>query len=301
VVAADGTTITVPAFLRAEFPRTQYVGADPAIEGLLSGGPGRDGIPALDEPRFVPIAEFDRPDDVQAIVLADGPEVRAYPYNILIWHEIVNDTVDGQPVAVTFCPLCGSAIVFDRTLPSGEVATFGVSGALIESNLVMFDRATESLWQQSTGEALAGALVGQELDRVQFQRLTLGELRERYPEAQVLSEQTGHARTYGRNPYSGYNESDEFIFAPSFTDARLDPKEIVVVFEVEGTPAAVPWRSLSSGETYTPSVAGEDVVLTKDGSELTITRSSGETIPFYFEMWFSFAVQNEEEGVLLEL
>ncbi len=297
--SAEGGT-AIPAFLSSTFPDTDFSNAAPAIEDLLSGGPGKDGIPALDEPTFVSLHEFDRPDSVQVIVLEDEDSVRVYPYNILTWHEIVNDIVAGVPVAITFCPLCGSAIVYERTLPDGTVSTLGVSGALIESNMVMYDRQTESLWQQSTGEGLAGVFVGERLEPVQFQLMTLGEVRKTYPRARVLSEETSYSRDYAYNPYSGYDDSDEFLFPPSNLDTRLPSKEIVVAFRIDGTPVAFPWDRLAQG-TRVVEVGTEQIDLTRVGSTLSITRESGETIPFYFEMWFSFAVQNQEDGVLLEL
>jgi hypothetical protein len=160
---------------------------------------------------------------VQAIVMEDGQQVKVYPYNILNWHEIVNDTVNDIPVAITFCPLCGSAIVYDRRV-GGETLTFGVSGFLLESNMIMFDREYESLWQQSTGKVLAGKNLDQELNLAPFQRLTMGEVRTLYPNALVLSEDTGYTRDYGRNPYSGYEDSQDYVFTPSKENLRFPSK-----------------------------------------------------------------------------
>lgn len=293
-------SVDVPNFLARAFPETDFSQATSKIEDVLSGGPGKDGIPAIDEPTFVPLSAFSRPDGVQVIVLAHEDTHKVYPYNILTWHEIVNDTANGMPVAVTFCPLCGSAIVYDRTLPDSAVTTFGVSGALLESNLVMYDRATETLWQQSTGHALAGKWFGAELTLVQFQLMTLGEVRAQYPEALVLSEDTGYVRDYGRNPYAGYEENEQYIFEPSNLDRRYPGKDIFVAFRVNDSPVAAPWLSLESGEQYETRVGEEVVTLTKNGSELSITNSSGERIPFYFEMWFSWAVHHGEEGVVYD-
>jgi hypothetical protein len=179
---------TIPITLVRYFPNTDFSQADPALANAISGGPGKDGIPAIDNPTFVPLREFDRPDDVQAIVLVGLNETKVYPYNILTWHEIVNDVIDDTPVAITFCPLCGSAIVFNRKLPDGNVSWLGVSGSLLESNMIMFDRTTENLWQQSTGRTLAGSFHPAKLALEPFQLLTLGEIRNTYPDALVLSE-----------------------------------------------------------------------------------------------------------------
>jgi len=288
----------VPRFLQRSFPNTDFSKASPAIAGVLTGGPAKDGIPAIDEPKFTALDEFKRADDIQAIVIKDGDTTKVYPYNILTWHEIVNDTANGVPIAVTFCPLCGSAIVFDRRLSVGE-STFGVSGALIESNMVMYDRKTETLWQQSTGEALAGELFEETLALQPFQLSTMGEVRAQYPRAKVLSEDTGHIRSYGRNPYSGYNENDQFIFRPSSFDERYEQKEIMAVFRVGDAVVATPWLAFADGSNKITVVADREIRIEKDNGELTITDTDGTVYPFFFEMWFSFAVQNPD-GIVIE-
>lgn len=293
-------SIDIPAFLRRSFPNTDFSTADSALTKVLSGGPAKDGIPALDNPTFVPISDFAHADSIQAIVMEDGERVKVYPYNILNWHEIVNDTVNEVPVAVTFCPLCGSAIVYDRQLPTG-VTTFGVSGALIESNMVMYDRVSESLWQQSTGVALAGKHRGEQLELAPFQLMTIGEIKATRPDARILSEETGYDRAYDRNPYSGYGEDEnKFIFAPSTLDTQFPAKEIMVVFRVGDTPVASPWLGFSDGTKKTALVQGQEITLEKNDKELKITDSAGNVIPFYFEMWFSFAVQHGEVAVVVE-
>jgi cytochrome c biogenesis protein CcdA len=301
-VRLDGAPSTdPPAFLASQFGMIDWRAADPAIFEAVSGGPPRDGIPAIDDPSFVPLDDVAWGDDVQSILLEDGDGgVRVFPYNVLVWHEIVNDTVDGVPVSVTFCPLCGSAIVFERTLPDGTVSTFGVSGGLIDSNMIMFDRETEGLWQQSTGRALAGPFVGAELALYPFQLLTLGEVRAAYPDALVLSADTGFARDYDRNPYGDYDESDRFLFAPSTLDERFAPKLIMVAFSIDEQRVAVPWLALREARSLDAEVGETSVSLRIDDGELFITDDDAEQVPFYFEMWFSWAVQNADGGVVLE-
>lgn len=290
--------ISIPHFLKQEM-ETDWSKADLAVGKALPGGPGKDGIPAIDDPQFEPITAFARSADIQAIVLEDGGARKVYPYNILMWHEIVNDTASNQAISVTFCPLCGSAVVYERVL-NGKETTFGVSGALLESNMIMYDRETESLWQQSTGKALAGAYYPGNLTRVPFQRMTVGEAREKYPNAEILSEKTGYIRSYGKNPYSGYNESDSFIFRPSHTDERYPSKEIFVIFTVGDISVAVPWLALENDTPYKTSVSDTGITLSKRGGELTVKNSRQEDIPFYFEMWFSWAVQHQEDGVVFD-
>ncbi|QOD92951.1 DUF3179 domain-containing (seleno)protein [Chryseoglobus sp. 28M-23] len=297
----DSAPAGPPTFLASQFPGIDWQSADPVIAEAVAGGPPRDGIPAIDDPAMVPLDEVSWGDGVQAIVLDDGANpARVYPYNILVWHEIVNDTVDGVPVAVTFCPLCGSAIVFDRTLPDGRVSTFGVSGGLIDSNMIMFDRETEGLWQQSTGRSLAGEFVGAELALHPFQLLTLGEAREAHPDALVMSASTGFVRDYERNPYGDYDESERFLFAPSTVDERYPAKLIMAAFVIGETRVAVPWLALREVGALEAEVAGEVVTLrVRDGS-LEVRDAEGRLVPFYFEMWFSWAVQNGEAGVVLD-
>jgi len=169
-------------------------------DAVVSGGPPPDGIPPIDEPRFQPAAEVDwLTDDEPVLAPAIGETPRAYPVRILIWHEIVNDTIDVRPVAVTYCPLCNSALAFDRQL-GDRLLTFGTSGLLYHSDLVMYDRQTESLFSQIEGRAIAGVLAGEELDRVPVQTVTWAQWRQAHPEGMVLSQDTGARRDYGINP-----------------------------------------------------------------------------------------------------
>lgn len=290
--------VDVPQTLLRAFPDTDWTQVDPSIKNALSGGPGKDGIPAIDEPSFVPVSTYERSSSVQAIVLVRDSVVKVYPYNVLIWHEIVNDTVEDVPVAVTFCPLCGSAIVYNRALPQG-VTTFGVSGLLIESNLVMYDRDTESLFQQSTGKGIAGTYHNFTLEHEKFQLLTMGEVRDMYSDALVLSEDTGYARNYERNPYSGYGETDDFIFRPSTLDTSFPSKKIFVASTLNGTRVALPWLGFEDGMSFSREISGEQFTFTKENGALQITDGDGNDMPFYFEMWFSWAVQHGEDGVVL--
>jgi cytochrome c biogenesis protein CcdA len=286
--------VDVPATITRSFPRTDFRNVDAALADAVSGGPGKDGIPAIDSPKFIPLREVSYPDSVRAIVLSTATTTKVYPYNILIWHEIVNDTFAGTPVAITFCPLCGSAIVYNRTLPNDTVSTFGVSGALLESNMIMYDRKTENLWQQSTGKTLAGSLHPAELDRVSFQLLTLGDVRSAHPEAMVLSEETGYERNYARNPYAGYENSDEFIFTPDNLDTTFAPKTIMAVFSARDTVVATPWRTLRDTGRASTTIDNVTYELSvTDTGELSVRNQAGESPPFYFEMWFSVAAQNK--------
>jgi hypothetical protein len=230
---------------------------------LLSGGPPRDGIPSIDAPQLVSGSEAAEwlADNEPVIALEINGVARAYPLQILTWHEIVNDTVGDVPVIVTFCPLCNSAITFDRRL-EGEVYEFGTSGLLRKSDLVMYDRTTESLWQQFTGEAIVGDMVGQRLTFLPSSIVSFADFREAYPEGRVLSRDTGYSRSYGRNPYAGYDTIGEspFLFDGDL-DGRLPAMERVVSVELGEVDVAYPLSILSEAGVIHDSQAGRDLVV----------------------------------------
>jgi hypothetical protein len=176
------------------------------LKEILSGGPPRDGIPPIDLPKFKPAPEIKELAAREPVIVypLDG-NARAYPLRILTWHEIVNDTVAGVPVAVTYCPLCNASLVFDRRV-SGRVLDFGTTGLLRNSDLVMWDRQTESWWQQFTGEAIVGSYTGAELKMLPSRVMSYGEFVERWPNNPVLVPNNPRLRDYGRNPYAGYDE-----------------------------------------------------------------------------------------------
>lgn len=228
---------------------------DPTAEGLpeplidvsqlRSGGPPPDGIPAIDDPRFDIAGDVDwlAADEAVLALELDG-QTRTYPVQVMIWHEIVNDVYGDRPVAVTYCPLCNSAIAFDRVI-AGRTLSFGTSGLLLHSDLVMYDRQTESLWPQLEFRAVAGALTGAELDPVALRTVAWGEFRDANPDAQVLNRDTGFSRDYGRNPYLGYDEEDAqpFLFDGQ-PDPRLPPKAPVIGLFPDDDPVAIPTEAL---------------------------------------------------------
>lgn len=207
---------------------------------LLPGGPPPDGIPSIDEPTFLTPDEAAFLDEREPVLaLRIGDDARAYPVQILTWHEIVNDTVGGIPVAVSYCPLCNSAIAYDRRL-GDRVLDFGTSGLLYQSALVMYDRQTESLWSHFTGRAVAGELVGSEVELFPLATVSWGDWRDANPDGLVLSRDTGHERTYGQNPYPGYDDvgTSPFLFEGE-VDGRLAAKTRVVGLRAGGDAVAV--------------------------------------------------------------
>jgi hypothetical protein len=195
-----------PEFWGHEWPDTNFekTSVDSWVE-ILSGGPPKDGIPALSAPSFIPVAKETRIGQAEPVIAVEigTSQPRAYPIRYLTWHEIVNDTVAGVPIAVTFCPLCNSAITFDRRVQQGTL-TLGVSGKLRYSDMVMYDRETQSWWQQAIGEAIVGDLTGTQLKALPTWMESWAEFRARNPEGLVMDE-PDYNRAYGRNPYRGYD------------------------------------------------------------------------------------------------
>ncbi|MDA0836128.1 MAG: DUF3179 domain-containing protein [Planctomycetota bacterium] len=218
-------------------------------EEILNGGPGKDGIPSLSHPPFIPAesAKYLKLDE-RIIGVALGDDVRAYPLSILNYHEIINDTVNETPVAVTYCPLCDSAAVFDRRTPLGE-REFGVSGLLYNSNVLMFDREGEpdSLWSQVKTEGISGPAIDKNLKALPLELTTWKDWMSRYPQTQVMSSETGHSRDYQLSPYDHYFNSPELMFPVKLTDDRFPKKSRMIGVWTENTFRAYP-ESLFSEE-----------------------------------------------------
>src|SRR5262245_1890913 len=216
------------------------------LDEIISGGPPPDGIPAIDRPAFVAPQQVTwlKPKE-PVLALEIGGDARAYPLQILMWHEIVNDTVGGKPVVVTYCPLCNSGLVYERVI-DGVTFDFGTSGKLYKSDLVMYDRQSHSLWTQMEGRAIVGQRVGARLTLVPANTLSFEEWREIHPTGRVLSRDTGHTRSYGTNPYASYDQPQlrPFLFRDR-PDPRRPPKERVVGIKLGDTARAYPWSMLA--------------------------------------------------------
>jgi hypothetical protein len=287
--------------------RTDFSKALVSLDEFRSGGPPKDGIPAVDFPQFSRADTIDWLGNREPVIVVkvEG-ETRAYPLQILIWHEIVNDTVGGVPVSVTFCPLCNTAIVFDRRL-DGETYDFGTTGKLRESDLVMYDRQTETWWQQFSGEALVGARAGEKLDQIPAQIMAWEDFWVEYPDAPVLNRDTGFVRDYGTNPYVGYDDIDNPpLFATSNEDDdRLPPKERVAYLELGDDAYAVPFSEFARTPRVTfDTPEGEvdvrwsgGVASALDGVGIASGRAVGTTrvtldgrpVPFHEPFWFAVA------------
>lgn len=215
------------------------------LDEFEPGGPPKDGIPPIDKPQFASASSIDwLADDAPVIVVQLADAARAYPIEILIWHEIVNDTFDDTPIVVTFCPLCNAALVFDRRV-AGETLDFGTTGWLRMSDLVMYDRLSESWWQQFTGEAVAGKMTGAKLTQVPAQIIGFGDFRAAWPAGKVLTRHTGHRRRYGKNPYVGYDSMRQNPLLPAHQDRRLRPMERVLAAQIGGLQRVYPFSAIA--------------------------------------------------------
>ncbi len=287
-----------PASWRAAWPDTDFAQRSVELSEIRDGGPPKDGIPSIDEPRFAPVAEEDElPGSEPVIGLEIAGDARAYPLRILTWHEIVNDRVGGVPVAVTYCPLCNAALVFDRQV--GErVLEFGTTGKLRKSDLVMYDRQTESWWQQFQGEAIVGELTGTALELIPARLESWDSFKARHPQGRVLQPPAISPRPYGINPYVGYDGRRTPYFDVGDLPDHIAPMAYVVTVEDEAWPLerlreagrlehedlVLTWRPGQNSALDTRRIAeGRDV-----GNVTVQRRSEGGLEDVPYEVTFAF-------------
>jgi len=232
------------------------------LDQIVSGGPPPDGIPSIDNPKFLSVGDarkFLKDSDLVVGITLNG-QTKAYPLLILVWHEIVNDKVGGVPVAVTYCPLCFTAQVFNRTI-SGHVVEFGTSGKLYNNNLVMYDRLSGSLWSQALDEGIVGTHAGESLKRIPFDLAYWKDWKQLYPNSMVLSTDTGFTRPYGVDPYGDYYTNDQLFFPISNVDKRLGLKEMIVGLDNEGQYKAYVLHQIESSKIINDKVGNKPIVL----------------------------------------
>ncbi len=265
---------------------------------IMAGGPSRDDIPAVDAPQFVTVEEADAwlaPQEPVIVVLnmLEG-EVRAYPIQILIWHEIVND----EQVTVTYCPLCNSAIVFARDFDD-RMLDFGTSGRLRYSNLIMYDRQTETWWQQMTGEAIAGTYTGHRLTFVPAFMIAWSDFKAAYPEGQVLSRETGYDRAYGRNPYPNYDGEHQspYLYEGPATPDALPALARVVGFHFNGEAVAYPRRVLEETRVVNDTAGEQSIVIIWEPG--TVSALDANQIHFGDDVGAFTSFSRELDGELL--
>lgn len=260
---------------------------------ILGGGPGRDGIPAILEPKFVPVNRVDYLSAGDRVIgVSHGGEAKAYPLKILVFHEIVNDTAGGVPVAVTYCPLCETGMVFSRRV-NGRVLTFGVSGLLYQSNVLMYDHQTESLWSQLAMRAVTGPMPGTQLQWLPSEHTTWADWRARNPRGSVLSLDTGFRKPYGQNPYEGYEDEPGTMFPVDRHRGGLPPKALVFGVVVGRQAKAYPAALLAElgGGGFQDQVGGTAVTVSyapSSGSFAVADARTGRRLPHVVSYWFAW-------------
>jgi len=261
---------------------------DPAE--IHHGGPPKDGIPAIDRPKFVSAAAAKLAPGDRILGVALNGEAKAYPVRILNWHEVVNDKVGGAPVAVTYCPLCGSGVTFSADL-KGETRSFGVSGLLYNSDVLLYDRETGSLWSQILAKAVTGPMKGERLAIVPTAHTSWEDWRARHPGTLVLSEDTGYARNYARDPYAGYDVNPMIFFPVANASTRFDNKEVVLGIEIGGRHKAYPFAELAkTGGTVNDAVGASTVRVEYDRTHRTarVLDERGRELPSVTTYWFAW-------------
>lgn len=266
---------------------------------ILHGGPGRDGIPAIDHPHFVSAAEVDYLKDNDRILglVYDGV-IRAYPIKILNHHEIVNDKINQQAIVISYCPLCGSGVAFEPDLNGNN--SFGVSGLLYNSDMLLYDRQTESLWSQIIGKAITGKLKGNELKILVLENTSWSAWRQQHPATQVLSTSTGYFRNYDRHPYGDYDINRGLYFPVANNSSRFHPKERVLGLRIGDKTKAYPVSELEKNAraSFTDKFSGQDLTIKYDSKSKTVTvfdaqqNALAATMLFWFA-WYAFHPDTE--------
>ena len=258
---------------------------------IVSGGPPPDGIPSIDKPKFMSqrmVSYLQENDEVLSVTL--GGETRAYPLRILVWHEIVNDQIKGVPIAVTYCPLCGTAMAFSREV-EGRKLTFGVSGLLYQSDVLMFDRETRSLWSQLGTQSVAGKLVGATLEWIPTEQMTWKSWQQKYPGSKVLSILTGSARNYSSQPYADYETNPQVMFPVPTHRTELPEKAWVLGTIVNGEAKAYPLAQMPPREGIRDVLGDVEIIVAYDPVTRHATvqeAETGELIPSVKVYWFAW-------------
>jgi hypothetical protein len=270
------------------------------VSEIKDGGPPKDGIPSIDQPEFKKASAMQLDDQTRVLGVKVNGVAKAYPIPIMNYHEIVNDMFADQPVVVTYCPLCGSGIAFDAAI-AGERRTFGVSGLLYNSDVLLYDRQTESLWSQIMMQAVSGPMEGKELKMVPTMNTSWGEWRKHNPDTWVLTENTGYQRDYTRSPYQGYEQSAELYFDVEHKDDRFHPKETVVGIEINGQFKAYPFSELekSGEEQLKDKFQGQELLINyqQESRSATITNRQGQELPAMTTFWFAWFTFHPETEV----
>ena len=309
LLLVSGAALAAACAPRVDLPRSAAAPSaadelDEISRAIQSGGPPPDGIPPVERPAYTSIAEASklwRDDALMDTFTIDG-QARAYPRFITVWHEIVNESAGGKPIAITYCPLTGSTLVFSGQLADGRTTTFGTSGMLYNSNLVMYDRTTKSMWPQLLGVAVRGERKGERLSEIGGAvTTTFGRWKAKFPDGVVLSKDTGHTRAYGTWPYGDYDTSGTVMFPVRATDDRFHRKKIVVGIRMNGAALAIPKDEFAQRREANIDVGGRELVARYDielDAVRVLDRRTLDPVSAYNVMWFAWYAFNPRTEVL---
>jgi hypothetical protein len=272
------------------------------IDDIYDGGPGKDGIPAILKPKFISAEEADKTQlkkDDRVLGYVHNGQARAYPIKILNWHEIVNDRVGGASRVVTYCPLCGTGMVFDTEV-KGRNLTFGVLALLYQSDMLLYDHQTESLWSQIKSEAVTGNLIGSRLKLLPSTHTNWASWKSKHPKTKVLSDDTGYRRDYDRDPYQGYETSERLVFGVSAKNQKYHPKEKVIGIELGGVTKAYPFSELKKVASPIKDVIGKtpvQIFYDRKTKTAVIRDENNREIPSVVGFWFAWYVFHPETRI----
>lgn len=270
------------------------------VEEIKDGGPPKDGIPSIDKPKFLRAQNADLGTQDRILGVYENGVAKAYPIKILNYHEIVNDGFDGKPVVITYCPLCGSGIAFDARI-NGKAHTFGVSGLLYNSDVLLYDRETESLWSQLKYQAVSGPLRGTKLEMLNTANTTWAAWKQEHPNTLVLSEDTGFKRNYSLDPYPDYQNSSAVFFPVANESAEFHPKEMVIGIEMNGVNKAYPFSELEKiGKPVIKDVVnGQQLKINYSAKNhsASIFDAEGNPLPAVTNFWFAWFAFNPETEI----
>lgn len=269
---------------------------------ILRGGPPKDGIPSIDEPVFKKASDYKAfSNSSQVLGVFYNGIAKAYPIRILDWHEIVNDQFKRRAVVVTYCPLCGSGIAFEADIVDGKPSEFGVSGLLYNSDVLLYDRSTQSLWSQIMHKAVSGPLKGRELEVIITQRTTLGAWKKIHPETLILTTQTGYNRNYQTSPYGSYDHENRTIFPVAHSNNAFHKKEWVIGIENNGVYKAYAVKRLAklSQQKLVDKVGGETFTLTwdKKAENVRVENQAGEEVAGIQMFWFAWVAFHPDTAI----
>lgn len=295
VLSAGGVFYWQYLLHRAPAPSPSVSSTSPSGPAIVSGGVGSASIPAINDPKFESVVAADQylKNDGEGLSVAVGSKHRFYPYQLLVWHQIVNETFAGQSLLVSYSPLTDSGLVYERTLgDAGDAPVFAVSGQLLDNNLLMQDAKSQSLWSQATGKAVQGSLTGSSLTPYPADVMSWQSFKDNFSTGEVLSRDTGATRDYTRDPYQLYEQSKDIWFPLNHTDARIDAKTVVYGLAVGGATKAYPLKTIMADKTITDTIGATGVTIVYDAKLQTVRASVTDTKdPILAEefYWFSWA------------